>query len=233
MSDKKPKPPETTKARIARDKREFDRLVKLVEKEVSPHSPEWWSWYSSEEDSAADSAFDSDDTLANLMDATAKAIQDEYDAHDIRPENLTADPEGDARRAKETADNAWGDWLESEEAKSGDSVFDYDNWPRTYVDDEEDKGKDKNRENDEAAREGIMGSVGGVTVNMGNIDIAFPHSLDEGMISLALIPGSINEMSATLGKLSDISEDTLINDGMKFIEAQKKLRAQIEEAGLR
>jgi len=76
MNSAKPSPKESTKARQARDKREYERLVEEIKSRLEHRSPGLWDWWDKTVDAVKDWAGDAWDKVTTTTSNIANTVKD-------------------------------------------------------------------------------------------------------------------------------------------------------------
>jgi len=233
MKGSKPSPKDSTQVRIAKDKREFDRLVKAAQMElVEGHSPVVYDylnyWLDRIEDPVKDAERTVDDILeVDMLDMSTYFTEAEEAA--LETVDLWGAEYQQTLKDAEERNFAWvgnvetqtmeyiyrGDGIASDgyigyketaedKVKKGEDVI------LTIIDDEEDKAKD-DLEKAEQEGPGFWGNLWDATVGL-------------------------PEVLVNIGKLIDtfvnLDLDKYVNDNVELAKAHKRLQERLSEEGV-
>lgn len=230
--DKRQKPSDVTRERIATDMREYNRLVKKLDSFVSMDSPSFLSWVTSTVKKATDAV----KRVTNTITSTATNAFNTAKTYATRAFNTVTNY---VSNAYNTAKNYAG------------KVF---NTVKDFASDAVDKVKDtvnkvvtKTKRSVSEALDIIEETVDDVTTMVGGginkvvetikdiiyqFDLIFPPIFDTAMRMLADLPSMFAGFGKLMEGLFTLNEATYIDDYIKYLKLNVALGERIEKEGL-
>lgn len=223
MKDRKPSSAKTTKERIERDKRQYDRLVGKVNKLLYHESPGFFGWIEDSVKKVGDKLKDAGKWVADTLGAGNKEAWSDADKALKHLSDFETDVSNEAI------------------AKTRDI---YDSWRASYGE-KEDEARGSvyqgSRDRDIGIKdvagdawstiEGLGGKVGvnlkGVIDAIWALILKIKEALGDAFVcameALAAIPDLFTEFIVKLDSLFSIDEATFVEQNLKFVTLQKEL----------
>lgn len=222
MSAKKPRPTETTKQRIEKDKRQLKRLDKKLERLIGMHSPEWLEWVEKIQD---DITGESDSVDNWLKSATWSAAWDAEDLLGGFDAALTKFQEKDAGEYDIKQDEAM--------AKLDEIMYDLV-WDAGF---EEDRVEKAAYEGTELVRQHLNDIDRSLADKLFNTMWGMEFTIDDVLVEVGLTLGAteisafeaITRLPALLWSALTVDLDKFVDDAMILYDLQRQLAARIQD----